>query len=194
MSPGATAPWQYGQPLSRKPPGRPAETAARQHGERRGGQASGPGQRKPVDPSRLADELSAALVDLSMLLRRAILPPHISLTQAGTLLVLRDCGPQRVTSLADAAHVTQPTMSALVIGMERLGWVRRQGGGADRRVVTVCLTGPGENVIRDLEAARSRALLADLEALPEQDRAALAAALPALRGIIANQQSKAVAS
>ena len=36
--------------------------------------------------------------------------------------------------------------------------------------------------------SRSRALLADLAALTLQDRAALVAALPALRGIIAHEQ------
>jgi DNA-binding MarR family transcriptional regulator len=165
-----------------------------------GGQAPGQAQRfdgrapARLDRSRIADELGAALVELSMLLRRAILPPRISLTQAGTLLTLRDVGPQRVTSLADCAHVTQPTMSALVIGMERLGWVRRDADGNDRRVTSVCLTGAGEQVIRDLEAARSRALLAGLDALPERDQAALAAALPALRGIVAHERSEAVAS
>ena len=173
MSPSVGRP--HGQPFSR----------ARRHA---------PG---PVDRKRLADELGAALVELSALLRRAILPPQLSLTQARTLLTLDSCGPQRVTSLAEEAQVTQPTMSALVIGMERLGWVRRDAaGGTDRRVVAVCLTEGGEHVVRDLEAARTRALLADLNALPERDRAALAAALPALRGVIAHEQgqSKAVAS
>src|SRR6202000_3314770 len=112
---------------------------------------------------RLAEELGAALVELSMLLRRAILPPQISLTQAWTLLILHDSGPQRVTSLADAASVTQPTMSGCIIGMERLGWVRRDTGGTDRRVVTVYLTEDGEKVMHDLEEARTRVLLADLE-------------------------------
>ncbi len=60
--------------------------------------------------------------------------------------------------------------------------------------MSVCLTETGENVIRDLEAARSRALLADLDSLNERDRAALAAAIPALRGIITHEQCKAVAS
>jgi DNA-binding MarR family transcriptional regulator len=151
--------------------------------------------RESVSRSRLADELGAALVELSVLLRRAILPPQLSLTQARTLLNLHSCGPQRVTSLAEDAQVSQPTMSALVIGMERLGWVRRDAaGGADRRVVSVCLTEAGENVVGDLEAARSRALLADINSLTERDRAALAAALPALRGIITHEQGKGVAS
>lgn len=143
--------------------------------------------------TRLADELGAALVELSILLRRAILPPQISLTQAWTLLILDKSGPQRVTSLAEAASVTQPTMSGCIIGMERLGWVRRDTGGSDRRVVTVCLTEDGEKVMHDLEAARTRTLVADLDCLPIQDRAALAAALPALRRIIAQEeQEKAV--
>lgn len=151
--------------------------------------------RDRLDPARIADELGAALVELSRLLRRAILPPQIGLTQASTLLILRDEGPKRVTSLAEDVQVTQPTMSGLVTGMERLGWVRRCAEGSDRRVVTVRLTETGENVVRDLETERTHALLANLLALPETDRAALAAAIPGLRGIIAHQKvSKAVAS
>ena len=144
----------------------------------------------------LADELGAALVELSMLLRRAILPPQISLTQAWTLLILSSSGPQRVTSLAEACSVTQPTMSGCISGMERLGWVRRDPGGTDRRVVSVCLTEDGMKVMHDLEAARTRVLLADLESLPDADRAALVAAMPALRSIIAHeeQEKKAMTS
>jgi DNA-binding MarR family transcriptional regulator len=151
------------------------------------------GKTAPIDNASLADELGATLVQLYTLMRRNILPLQIGLTQASTLLILRDSGPQRVTSLADAALVAQPTMSAVIIGMERLGWVRRDGHRTDRRAVVVCLTEEGENVVCELEAARSRALLADIETLPTKDLAALVAALPALRGIIAEeQQSKAV--
>jgi DNA-binding MarR family transcriptional regulator len=147
-----------------------------------------------VDRTRLADELGEALIELTALLRRAILPPQLGLTQARTLLNLHTRGPQRITSLAEDAQVSQPTMSALVMGMERLGWVRRDTGRPDRRVVTVCLTPSGEQVIENLETARTRALLDDLDALPEPHRAALAAAVPALRGIITHEQNKAVAS
>jgi DNA-binding MarR family transcriptional regulator len=147
---------------------------------------------QPPERLPLADELGTAIMEISMRLRRAILPPGISLTQAGTLLALRN-GPQRVTVLAEAVQVTQPTMSALVIAMEQLGWVRRDTDGADRRAVAVCLTQTGEKVIRDLEAARTRALLVSLDTLPAPDLAALAAAIPALRRIT-QHRSKAVAS
>ena len=88
------------------------------------------GKTAPAGNASLADELGAALVQLSTLLRRNILPPQIGLTQASTLLILRDSGPQRVTSLADAALVAQPTMSAVIIGT----WIifRPRSGGTVR--------------------------------------------------------------
>jgi DNA-binding MarR family transcriptional regulator len=95
-----------------------------------------------------------------------------------------------VTSLAEACSVTQPTMSGCIIGMERLGWVRREPGGTDRRVVSVRLTEDGVKVLHDLEEARTRVLLSDLESLPDADRAALAAALPALRSIITHHEQE----
>ena len=191
MSPGTT---MAGGPTDCVPAASGPMNHAAPDGVPAGGTGPAPlGKTAPVDNASLADELGAALVQLSTLLRRNILPPQIGLTQASTLLILRDSGPQRVTSLADAALVAQPTMSAVIIGMERLGWVHRDGHRTDRRGVVVCLTEAGENVVRELEAARSRALLADLETLPARDLAALVAALPALRGIIAQeQQSKAV--
>ena len=78
--------------------------------------------------ARLADELGAALVQLSMVLRRAILPPQIGLTQASTLLILRDEGPQRVTSLAEAAQVTpaHDVGARHRHGTARLGALRRE--------------------------------------------------------------------
>jgi hypothetical protein len=45
--------------------------------------------------------------------------------QARTLLALHDAGPQRVTDLARLDHLKQPSMSVVLIRMERLGWVRR---------------------------------------------------------------------
>ena len=112
-------------------------------------------------------------------MRRNILPPQIGLTQASTLLILRDSGPQRVTSLADSALVAQPTTSAVPLAWNGSPGSRRDGHRTDRRAVVVCLTDEGEDVVRELEAARSRALLADIETLPTKDLAALVAALPA---------------
>ena len=96
---------------------------------------------------RLAAELGAALTNLSLLLRQGLLPPGINMAQARTLLSLRDCGPQRITDLAQLERVRQPTMSALIARMEEFGWVARVAGEADRRAVFVRLTDEGKSII-----------------------------------------------
>ena len=133
---------------------------------------------------RLAAELGTALTNLNLLLRQGFLPPGINLAQARTLLSLRDCGPQRITDLAQLERVRQPTMSALVGRMEQLGWVARVAGEADRRAVFVRLTDEGKRILAEAEAARNAALNSYLGALSGDDLAALTAALPPLRKLI----------
>jgi DNA-binding MarR family transcriptional regulator len=137
---------------------------------------------------RLAAELGTALTNLNLLLRQGFLPPGINLTQARTLLSLRDCGPQRVTDLAQLERVRQPTMSALVGRMERLGWVARVAGEADRRAVFVRLTDEGKRILAEAEAARNAALDSYLGALSGDDLAALTAALPPLHKLVERAQ------
>src|SRR2546421_8182594 len=98
---------------------------------------------------RLAAELGAALTNLALLVRQGLLPPGINLAQARTLLNLRECGPQRITDLAQLERVRQPTMSTLIARMEQLGWVTRMAGEADRRAVFVRLTDEGKRIIAE---------------------------------------------
>ena len=137
---------------------------------------------------RLAAELGTALTNLNLLLRQGFLPPGINLTQARTLLSLRDCGPQRITDLAHLERVRQPTMSALVARMEQFGWVARVVGEVDRRAVFVRLTDEGTRIIHEAEAARNAALNSYLGALSGDDLAALTAALPPLHKLIEQAQ------
>jgi DNA-binding MarR family transcriptional regulator len=125
--------------------------------------------------------LGAALTRLTNVLREAVLPPGMNSAQARTLLAIHDAGPQRVTDLARLDHLKQPTMSAVLIRMERLGWVRRLEDSDDLRAVVVHLTAAGERIASDLIAARTTVLQSYLDRLPVTDFAAIAAALPALR-------------
>ena len=131
--------------------------------------------------ARVADQLGAALTRLTNVLREAVLPPGMNSAQARTLLAIHDAGPQRVTDLARLDHLKQPTMSAVLIRMERLGWVRRLEDSDDLRAVVVHLTAAGERIASDLIAARTTVLQSYLDRLPVTDFAAIAAALPALR-------------
>jgi DNA-binding MarR family transcriptional regulator len=138
--------------------------------------------------ARVADQLGVALTRLTNVLREAVLPPGMNSAQGRTLLALHDAGPQRVTDLARLDHLKQPTMSAVVIRMERIGWVRRVEDKADLRAVIVRLTPTGERIAGELIAARTAVLQSYLDGLSVTDRAAVAAALPALRKLSPRRQ------
>jgi DNA-binding MarR family transcriptional regulator len=137
---------------------------------------------------RLAGELGNIVTRLTVLLRRAAVPAKVNLAQARTLLALRDGGPQRVTSLARLEHLTQPTMSAVVGRMERLGWVRRAADDVDRRAALVRLTDRGNKILDELLERRTAVLQAGLETLPLSDCTALSKALPVLHKLIQQAQ------
>ncbi len=141
--------------------------------------------------TRLADQLGVLLTRLINVLREAVLPPGMNSAQARTLLALHDAGPQRVTDLARLDHLKQPTMSAVLIRMERIGWVRRYDDDDDLRAVVVRITDAGERVAQQLIAARTAVLELYLADLPAVDRASLAAALPALRKLTRKRSQRA---
>ena len=101
----------------------------------------------------------------------------------GALLTLRRLdadGPQRVTDLAAAELVTQPTMTVLVNRLEQDGLVRKTRDADDARAVLVEITDIGRAQLSEVRAGRAAVLQSRLDRLDDEARAALAAALPAL--------------
>jgi DNA-binding MarR family transcriptional regulator len=104
----------------------------------------------------------------------------MSLTSLGTLATLEWAGPQRITDLARAEGVAQPSMTVLVGILERDGLVARRGDPSDKRVVLIELTAAGTDLIRSRRRADAQAFAQLIEKLPSDETAALLAALPAL--------------
>ena len=77
----------------------------------------------------------------------------LSRTATSVLATLRDAGPHRITALAGAEGVAQPTMTNLVGRLERRGLVERTTDPHDARAVLVAIA-PGD---RTMEPARTRA-------------------------------------
>ncbi len=124
--------------------------------------------------------MAAGLGRMVTLARVLGLPREMSLTAVATLADLERFGARRVTELAVFEGVTQPAMTQLVTRLEREGLVERRDDPADGRAVVVEITGDGRAVLaarREAQAQRLAELLAELS---EEDRAALAAALPVL--------------
>lgn len=107
-------------------------------------------------------------------------PRDMSLTTASTLSTLSRSGPLRLTDLAAAEGVAQPSMTSLVTSLERNGLVERRTDPADRRVVLVALTDAGRDHLGTRRATGARWYTDLVDQLSEQDIASLAAALPAL--------------
>ena len=126
--------------------------------------------------------------------RRIALITHVLRAQAhrgrsvGALLTLRrldEHGPMRITDLATAELVTQPTMTALVARLAQEGLVSKTRDAADARAVLVELTDAGHAQLRAVRADRAAALQSRLDRLDDDARAALEAALPALDHLLA---------
>ena len=116
---------------------------------------------------------------------RRLTPQHrLSLTQGSVLGELVTGGARRMSALAELEGVRQPSMTDLVRRLERLGLVARAPDPVDRRAVLITATDAGRHYIEELVRAREEFLRERLTALDPADRAAIEAALPALRRLI----------
>lgn len=130
-----------------------------------------------MDLSRPASDI----IELVSLVIRGVSDNRdLSLTAVAALGSVDRSGPQRITTMAVAQGVSQPSMTQLVQRLEQRGLVTRTSDPSDGRVALVSLTDEGRAALaaRRLRNARRVAeLLADL---PEDDVQALSDALAAV--------------
>jgi DNA-binding MarR family transcriptional regulator len=126
------------------------------------------------------DQIGAALERLVSWLRRNTPAQGYSLTLRMTVARLAADGPARISDLARLEGVTQPAMTGLVNRLEGEGMVTRRPDPQDARAALVTLTDAGWAFVLERRAERGRFLAVQLERLPDPDRRALEAALPAL--------------
>jgi DNA-binding MarR family transcriptional regulator len=107
-------------------------------------------------------------------------PRQLSLTSVSTLATLERTGARRITDLAAIEGVTQPAMTVLVRVLEQSGLVERRGDPTDKRVALVAVTGAGATYVGDRRQAGADAFVQLIDKLPDDEVAALAAAIPAL--------------
>ncbi len=130
-----------------------------------------------------SDILGEALFALaSLAVRRR--SRELSLTAASTLATLERTGPRRLTDLAASEGVAQPSMTAVVTQLADLGLAERRADSADGRVVLIALSQAGQHHLRAMRRAGASVLTVLIDQLPEQESAALSAALPALRRLL----------
>ncbi|WP_246633542.1 MarR family winged helix-turn-helix transcriptional regulator, partial [Pseudonocardia nigra] len=135
-----------------------------------------------VSPDPLV--VAASLDQLVTLLPRLSPRRGLSLVAASTLATLERGGPLRLTELAEAQAVTQPAMTGLVGRLAAQGLVERSPDPHDRRSVLVAVTDAGRALLARRSHDRAEALAALIAELDADDRAAIAAAAPAITRLV----------
>jgi len=103
-----------------------------------------------------------------------------------TLAQLDELGPLRVSELAAAGHVSQPTATSLLQRLGDRGWVERRPDPTDARAVRVRISRSGRRALAANRQVAAEAVRGRLERLTACDREALAAGLAALRLVLAD--------
>jgi DNA-binding MarR family transcriptional regulator len=147
-----------------------------------------------ISEDTLASAVAAALERLIGLFRSLSPASGLSLTAAATLATLERSGSSRLTWLAVREGVTQPAMTQLIARLEDAGLVDRTADPADGRVVQVRITADGKAMLAGRRAVRAERVTRLLDRLSPDERAALAAALPAMDALANAERSEPVAA
>lgn len=130
----------------------------------------------------LAQDFREALRHSVYLVRRLDADGELSAAQLSTLKMLLDDG-VRVGEIARNLGVRVPSATEQIIKLERAGLARREADPDDSRAVRVVLTPEGRDAVESANRRRNAVMAGILESLTDDDRRALAAALPVIEKI-----------
>jgi DNA-binding MarR family transcriptional regulator len=136
----------------------------------------------------LAQDFREALRHSVYLVRRLDADNELSATQLSTLKMLLDDG-VRVGEIARNLGVRVPSATEQVIKLERAGLARREADPDDSRAVRVVLTTKGRDAVESANRRRNAVMAGILESLTDDERRALAAALPVIEKINSTLQN-----
>jgi DNA-binding MarR family transcriptional regulator len=114
---------------------------------------------------------------------------NVSRVEASVLVAL-DARPHRITELAAIEGLTQPAITRLVDRLQERGLVRRASDPADGRVVNVCLSPEGREMLGALRAQYRAMVHEEMAALPDADVETLARAIDVLDELISRLKER----
>lgn len=124
--------------------------------------------------------LTTIIEEFTTIFIRLPLVERLSFTALSVLHTLSRKGSMRLTELTTTEQMTQPAITQMVRRLEQDGLVERRADPRDARAVLIQLTTRGAQIIAVRHAARVQQLTSLLDQLPQEERRAIAAALPAL--------------
>ena len=140
----------------------------------------------------VAERLHAAAIHLLRRLRRQDDAMGLTPARASALSIMVFGGRVTIGQLAQAEQVSAPTMTRLVVGLERDGLVRREDDPDDGRIVWLQATAKGARILHGGRRRRVEALAADLATLEPAERETLAEAAGILERVLSRAGSQKV--
>ena len=129
------------------------------------------------------EQIAAVLESAAVLVVRHLIYGQ-SLTSASVLTQLDDGGPARISMLASASGVSQPSMTELVGRLEREDLVARFTDPQDRRATLVDITTSGRTQRLYQQRSLHGKVIELFQALPDEDQATLSLAMRAASPLI----------
>ncbi|MEC3956499.1 MarR family transcriptional regulator [Nocardia sp. CDC153] len=163
-------------PNSAKPPARESETEER----------TLPEPTSVADPDQLTEaaELYHTIGRVIRLLRHSGDLGSLSPGAASALATVARSGPLRLGDLANIERVSAPTMSRIVTGLEKSGYLTREADPEDGRAQLLSATEAAHNLVTGLTSARIQRFAAALDHLAPDQRQSLRSALETLIGAL----------
>ncbi|MEV7342071.1 MarR family winged helix-turn-helix transcriptional regulator [Streptomyces sp. NPDC093544] len=142
-------------------------------------------------PEALADTLAGVQRLIRRRLRSGMTAPHLRGAEIGLLRLVVARPGIGVSEAAKDLYLAGNSVSTLVNQLVRQGYLIRETDPADRRAARLLPTPAAEARLRDWRERRAALVRRQVTRLDEADRAALEAALPALRKLAANLHEEA---
>ena len=132
---------------------------------------------------RIADLLHSAAIHLLRKVRAQDRSAGIGPAQLSALSVLVFGGPRSLKELAETEQVRPPTMSRIVVGLERTRLLRRKATDDKRRMLLEA-TARGAKILHEGRRRRVEMLVRALQGLSEEELREAAAAAEFMRKLI----------
>lgn len=126
---------------------------------------------------------------LLRLVNRRLVEQGASLASTRVLFYLDRHGPKRATDIAEFFTQAPRTVTEAIDRLEKLGFVRRDGGVEDRRVKYVSLTDAGRSAVKATEPLKLQLITQIFGVLDAQESDLFAGLLEKLDGAITTQET-----
>lgn len=95
----------------------------------------------------------------------------LGMTHGRMLTILAESGAQKASALAEQLHITSGGVTGIADRLIELGYIKRERGEQDRRVVMLDITEEGLKSVNLIETVREKLMLKLFDGMSEEDMA-----------------------